>query len=341
MTQENKWNIINIAMGIMFENKFIVNNLLELIQVNYQHCDGYKYKKSTEVPFFGIKNIIIGKQGVSEAFGIRSGIRGFGNAICLDFQNDFKNIHLKISSDIFHITGCKKYEMGINVGENIIKIIEELDEDWIPFFNLSIDEKEDICNKALQILIENDNLLMYDDPIVLNRFNHIEIKYRKYALIIRNLLLFSYDYPNIESFTNKINKIIRLQTGQNSVFFKGKDIKIIDNHIYNGVYRCKINYEFFLPELALFFDNLNFLPQYHNFDKGHQLCITIPVDEIYVSQKIVKHKVIPVHKFIIHMNGTIQQSSPTSVEQAYNSFLIIYNHLIEFIKENKENEKKI
>ena len=285
-----EFKISNIVMGIVFNETFNIINLLELLPC--VHIPNFQYKKS--IPFFGIPNCIVSCQGEKEWRGIRVG-KGNKNAICIDYQNEIKNIHIKITNNKFHMTGCKSYEMGIKTALSCMELLSKVDEIWKYFYSLDIHLRIHLCETSLDLLLDKNNpdkILMFDSPVVHEKFSKINISLYQYAHIILQIIAFSYDYPNLESFYNKINKILNLQPCQQSLFYNGtsmfsspifstkikKNIPVsIYSPIYNGVYNYKYPFKIFLPDMAKALFSLGYTVEYHNIAKSNKMEVAIPV----------------------------------------------------------------
>ena len=327
-----KFNTSNVVMGVFFTEKFNIDNLFELLPCTYVSFD---YKKAIKIPFFGTSNCIISCQKEKEYRGLRN-TKGFKNALCLDFQNDCKNVHIKITGNKFHITGAKTFEKGMQDSEICLDIIKQIDFEWKEFFILNFEDKFSLCKKALNLLTFDDKLLMYDDELVFDRFSEIEKSFYKHSNILLKLLKFSYEYNTIELFAKKMDNIIKINPCENYIFNEGKEININKGIIYNGIYNYKYPFDFFLPEFSSKLNDRGYTVGYHNFLGSKKMDVSIHVlNDNNEPIEVLKYKKIPTHKFNINANGSVRQTSPTTTEVAYKNFLLLKKDILEINEELK------
>ena len=333
-----EFKISTIVMGVFFTEKFNILNLYELLPCKLVD---FTYKKGKKIPFFNDDKSIISLQMEKKSRGIRNG-GGFKNALCLDFQVNNKNMHIKITNNKFHITGAKSYEMGIDSAEKCLSLIKKIENEWKDFFILNYQDKYILCVLAFNFLKHDMNLLMFDREEVYERFKKLDIKFYKYANIILLLMSFSYEYNTIFSFSAKIDMILNLSISDKFIFNSGDEIKLKSPVIYNGIYNYKLKFteNIYLSDLSKKINNGNdrYIVSYHNTLSPHKIDISKQIfnkdNEPLIPKKYGK---IPSHKFTISSTGSIKQTSPTSTEDAYNEYLLIKNRINQYIEEIENN----
>jgi len=360
------FNFSNIVMGVIFNENFNIPNLLELLPCVY--VPDFQHKKTKTIPFFGIPNCIVSCQGEKEWRGVRNS-SGFKNAVCLDFQNEIKNVHIKITSNKFHITGAKSYEMGMETSMSCIRLINETDAIWKSFYSLPPEMRCKICQTAISLLIQDGTMFMFDSIEVYERFEQIPLFMYPYATIIYSMISFSYDYRSIELFYMKMNRLLNVQPCQKSLFHNGDEIIINSSKIYNGVYKYKYPFKIFLPEMSKHLFALGYVVEYHNIGKSNKMEVVIPVisenceegetdNDSPISslsstsslpllpkkKTSVKYRKVQAHKFNINTNGSVQQTSPTSSPIAYAKFVQLRQDIFkimydEYLLENQPTKK--
>ena len=332
------FNISNIVMGVFFNEKFHINNLFELLPCVI--VSSSEFKDHSKIPFFGIPNCIISCQKEKGYRGYRAK-NGFKNALCIDFQNDCKNIHIKITSNKFHITGAKSYEKGMEDSQKFLNIIKQVDLKWKNFFLLNKEDRFYLCKIAFDLLLFDNILLMYDCDEVFNRFQNINIILYKYSEILLDLIKFSYEYNTVEKFSEKMDSILKINPCEQYIFNEGSENKINKGIIYNGIYNYNYGFNLLLTEFSTRLSrNQQYIIGYHNFLTPGKMDISIHVlDDNNEPTEVLKYKKVPTHKFNINANGSVRQTSPTSTGEAYKYFLVVKEDILK-IKNEIENEEQ-
>ena len=341
-----KFKITNIVMGVFFVNIFNLRNLSELIPCIF--IPNFSYKKGKSIPFFGIENCVISCNSKYELRGIRKECKIFKNSVCVDFQNETKNIHIRISNNNFHITGSKSYEMGLKASQNFILLLHKVDAIWIKFYILDLGTKQKILEKSYFLLLHKNekDLLMFNDPEVLDRMKEIKKSdFGIYLDIIYQIILFSFDYPTVDRFYSKLQRILNLIPCKNSFFYNEDKLVLLGSKMYNGVYNYKYPFSFHLPRISKFLYEKGYIVSYDNISKptNMEVVITVPENEITfeytkdvtlkykTSKKESQYKKIPTHKFNINKNGSVLQTSPTLSSIAEEKFKIIRKEIFDFV----------
>lgn len=318
--------VSNMVMGITFSSELNLPNIFELLPC--VHIPGYSRNKDKEIPFFGVKNCIVSIQKENEFRGIR--INGaMKNMVCIDYQNECKNIHIKISKNKFHLTGPKSYEMGINTASNCLNFIKKIDRIWWSFFtNLTDEYKRYVADWAIYLLKkEDDSLKMFNDPTI--DFDILPDEIKEYKEIIQQFHLFTYDYPTIEMFTEKVNRVLKIVPCTHALLYYGDTIEISSVSVYNSVYDYNCGKELSLIALSQKLTSLNYQLSYHNTINPNQIMVIIPIVQDLENAAVYKTKKVPSHRFEINANGSIRQTSPTMYDAAREKYLEIIKLLTE------------
>ncbi len=341
------FKISNLIMGVTFKQNFNIINLYELLPI--VNISVFTLKKRDIIPFFGVSNCLVSCQNVLGGRGIRK-FPGLRNSIGLDFQGFNKNIHIKVSTNSFHITGIQSFEMGKEAAILCCHIFMQTDEIWKGFYKLGYDLRVDICKYCMELVSQNNEyeeveFLTLDSKLVIERLANMNESMLPYYNIIIQILLFTYEFSNITDFFNKLNKIVNIQPLKNSMFFYGDEKLSISTYpVYYLISKYKYPHRFFLPDLANFLHEKGFIVCYQNFTKPNIMILAIPImdsnkDEIESPSSITsdiseyKNKKIPMHLFTINTNGTTSQSGQCHPKDAYEKYLLIRGLIYKFYEE--------
>ena len=353
--EEMKFRINTIVMAINFCSRFNLENMYELLPCVI--IQNHEHKKSKKVPYFGIPNCIVSCQMEKKQRGVRN-VRGFKNSLCLDFQSHFKNIHIKITTaNKLNISGIKSFEMGLEAASSCLKLICQIEDIWKPFYILQHKDRLEICKIALDLLIYEETLLMFDDQRVIEKIKNLPEEYQPYLGIIQQIISFSYEHPSVSQFIDKINRLLKIQPMQYSIFHDGINLSVYSTRIYNAVYKYKYPFPIFLQDMAYSLFQKNYAVSYQNFTNGKELKIIIPVEENIPSPSdltvdevstdvsedsgisdlnVSKNKKIPVYKFRINTNGSVTQNAPTMIEKAFEKFKTLQKDIIDIYLDSLE-----
>ena len=326
------FKLSNIVMGIEFNAIFNIHNLFDLLPCYY--IPKYLYENEKKIPFFGIPNCIVTIQSEREAIGIRNS-KAIKNSTSIDFQNSNKNVHIKITGKKFHISGVQSVEMGKETAQTCLDFIYQIDKKWINFFSLPPDFREELAEKAIEVLFYDDEtLLMFDSDLANERLNKIS----ENREIIFQLISFSYFYFTPEKFKEKMKKILNIIPSGTSLFFSNfsseckveNKPEIIKTKIYNSIYNYKFPFMFLFSELSVELEKRGYMVDYRNVVKGNKMSIVVGITTEEKTKKV------PAHRFHLNKKGSVRQTSPVEREKA----LAVFEELRDIIFEiNDKNEK--
>ena len=339
-----KFKTSNLVTGVFFEQNFHLGNLYELLPC-VPVKNGFVFVAKKKIPFFGIPNCIVSCQSGYETRGIRT-TTCFKNTVCIDFQNEIKNIHIKITSNKFHITGVQSYEMVIETTKNCLRFLVQVDEMWKKFFMLDTDTRILICQVSFNLLKNGDEMLMFDNEEIYSRFENIPQDLQIYSDIILQIISFSYDYPNLSLFATKVDKILNLQPCKHSMIHNGEKISVIKLKVYNGIYNYKFNFNFYLPDFSNSIRSRGYIVDYHNYSKPTSVSVALRADTEMeedtdgesIASPPSKSKTIPKHLFIINTNGSVRQTSPTHPDVAFEKFSRLCKDVFEIVSPETSND---
>lgn len=198
----------------------VVSKMLTRVPVNFK----IKIVTNTreKVPFFGVNGCIIGIRYKGASCGIRVGGKQLNNCVAIDLQCCNKNVHLKLSPKKMTCVGVLSKEMGEESFGWILSYIQMVNGHWKHFHSLSSILQQDTLRWITEIMFKksddvNDDLYMFDDPIILELFDFIpdNVDYTT----AKYLSMFTYDaaeiillYQSFDVFISKIRKFYQLNT---------------------------------------------------------------------------------------------------------------------------------
>lgn len=329
---------------------------------NVEKSEKYYINKTLKIPFFGINDKIISVRYNLRSRGLRLNGNQLRNTVSIDLQIFNKNIHLKLTNTKIHITGCIDQDTLELIYHNIINHIKISNDNMLNIKNLLLINPEKKINTEKWILEnfkdESNNLLMYDNPILINKINEIKDNNLLDYLYIIYISMFSYDcqiYENLILKMKILNNLILENVNENNFCFK--NIPIFNKYIIcNGVYTYSLNYKISLIKLTSLLIENNYNSSYHNWHRSKFCDLFIKIDNDYENSPQTdidedefideddsdyddsnnKVEKIKGHRFKISSNGAIRQNSPTLKIYAYKAMI----QLLTFLNKNMSKIKR-
>lgn len=331
------------VIGVEFINNFLIENIYELLPI--VPIANFSFKKGTSLPYFNVDQAIVSVvpkiKNSKSILNMNRGVRtfldinspGFGNSVSVDFQTFDKNFNIKISSSKtiqskFHITGSKSLEMAQEVTNRLLFQIKLTEEAWKPFFRLKKHDKIEFINKILPIVSHNNTLLSYDT--ILKKLDEYEATFGEFFNCVKLIARYVLEDSQFDMYLNRLNRIVNLDVGSNSIFHTETDIVIKDYDIYNGSYIGNIGYSnLFLTHISIKLIELGYKVSFFNLGKPG-LNIVIPIiDSTIVHEKKIKQKV---HRFKISINGTVNLNSRGHFNDAITTGMSIINLIRDIVE---------
>lgn len=318
-TFENKASTVTMVASL--NTTVNIEVLYDLFSVMYpRNPDGTRFfhpkNIRNKIPFFGIPNSIICVKYKGKIRGIRQNEGQMNNVVSIDLQVCNKNINLKLAKTNIQLTGATSYEMGehafkvlcahVNMVNSNITHIRSIDADLrkktISWVLEQVNSKETLPTMNLE-LIENDKSI---DKITASF-----------------IWQFTEDFDTHEPYVEKIERI--------KSFIENESLQITDSElglenirISNSVYNFNLGKEVSLIQLTKHLMNKGFSVEFHNWNATH-LKISIPIEEEEESAKI------KAHRFSVHKNFSIKQTSPSCYEQAIEARNLFLSGISDYI----------
>lgn len=292
----------------------LVFNLISILHPRNPDESRFIHPKNirSKIPFFGIENAIVSAKYKGTSKGIRSGQNHMmNNVVSLDLNCMGKNINLKLARAKIQLTGATSYEMGeyafnvlcahINMIQKNLTYISELDasikkrtEEWVV---------ETVNNYDTQ---ETSKRLPYIDIDKINTASDSNLIDATYGTFIWQ---YTDDFDDFAGFADKVKYISEINTSIAECEVSASNI-----NISNSVYNFKIGEEISLIQLTKHLIKKGFSVEFHNWNASH-LKVSIPVIEN--GKNVVSNtNKLKAHRFSVHRNASIKQTSPTLYEVA-------------------------
>ncbi len=314
---DDEFQIINLIMGVNFETEFNISSIIKVLPVSY--CNIGCVKK---IEYYEVNNVVVRISAVDRNRGIikldkngKEKKTTMTNIIDIDYQNQDKNIHFKLSKENIHVTGIKSYNMFEKCIDNFIKLLVETEEKLKSL--LESNKVETIINAVVEA---SDGKYNYLNPVFFDRLHEIsnrddfDIVHTELLLgktceelnpdKLRSLLLSDVNLTPFPSGNYLYNEIPR-----------GKDIEI-----YNGMYTFIINKrDIVLMKLSVILEDEYDKKVYYVKSEDNSLTIK---DDIKIED-------------ISNMNNMILETDNKNIEY----FSCKYIPLLYNIKNKGNNEK--
>jgi len=254
---------------------------------------------------------------------IRRGMRtgAMNNMVSLDIQKNGKNIHLKVSSSAIISVGTSSLKEGENVFNTVINHIEEIQKK-INFIK-SLDKE--VVMKNILIFVK---ILEGKDLIPLSEIQELVQKTTDINKELVNIFLLYYqdfDKNQTDNYIKKINSLY----GDIDIF-EG-ELKCSESNIFNSVFytNCIKNIRVPLHLLAQYLSSFGIIVNYDNrTSEGVVVCFNVEEQKTSYNYASKEYK----HRFTIHMNGKIKQTSPSKQEEAHKYYFGLMNLIKKFFE---------
>lgn len=289
-------------------NLKFMSELITLLPIEYKINN--KKNNREKIPFFGVDKSIIGLSFGTERRGIRKGGGTMKGCLGIDIQCFEKNVHIKVTKENFNVMGVSSEDMARQSSIMLLSHMVMVNNLWKKFLNMSEENKKK-CISFLYDNIISDELLMYDDELFVNKLNELDGDIKT---VVKYLSMFTYDYPTIELFKEKIERLLFINT---TSFEKDNPIVLERYKIGNAVYNYKLGVELYMVQLCLGLKDRGYEGVlYENWHDPTKCNVMIPLSVVSDDEIITKKNKIQSHRFQINQCGAIRQTSPTDVDTA-------------------------
>lgn len=239
--------LTNLTMFPHFSTDLSLRNIYELFPC--VPINGIFFRPDKPLPYFGVEGIIISIK--SQDYGMR-GFRcqtkdgkfpgAMRNCISVDYQYYGKNTNIKIYKNFFQNCCMKSEEEGEDITNSFIEIINKLDETWKPFYELSHEEREEfITDYILPIVCDGNNILPTSSKTLNDNYDEIERTLIENGLdrfipVVKMFVSFVDFYKTYDEYMEKLNKVIFLETNEDSVFTIKGPLEFIGYMGNRGIY---------------------------------------------------------------------------------------------------------
>lgn len=317
-------NPTNMVLVTRLNNTLNLKTLYELITlVPCNFIFNKKQNDRNKIPYFGVEKIIISLRYDNKSRGIRKLGGSVPNVMSLDLQYLNKNIHFKISKDNFVLMGILAYDMGVKASHTCLNYLLMINKLWNKIKMLDKKIINDTVDYVLKIIeIDNNEILMYDDEILIEKLNsneNINYDFAKY------LTLFSYemvdqDISPYEAFKNKCELIKSFIENDEKCFNSDIETIITEIEISNSTFNYSVDVNFSMIQLARGFHNLGYGVSYNNRFEPKTIYLMIPLSSLESNKDVeifTNKKKIKAHRFQINHCGSIRQTSPTDIDTSF------------------------
>lgn len=313
--------LVNLTMFPEFANGFALQNLYELLPC--VPINGIYFDPGKPLPYFGTDGIIISlKSYLYGSRGFRCQTKdgkypgAMKNCISVDFQYISRNTNIKMFKTKFHICSLDSEDEGEEIMDFLMKMFQELEDVWRPFYNLSFQEREDFIIELILPVISDDNgnLLKTSDPEINDKFEYMISKLAEInalELIDAAKLIISYvDFcKTIDDFIVRSKTLMYLEVNPDSVFTISGKVEFVGFENTRGIYDGNLHQsDIILRHIAKELLNAGINCSYSN-EKGKTM-------EIITSTGLEDGKLTPtslIHQISINDTGTIKVFSPGKV----------------------------
>lgn len=260
------------------------------------------------VPYFGHEGILISIRYKGQARGYRAPVNmhSFGDA---DLQLDGRNYHFKLSPERINILGLNDPEKIRRPFEVMIEHIKQVERNWAPCRELSAEK----INATIFWVWHHITISHYPPTVVPSNVD------ARFALLLTTL---TNDSCSWQDFCDRSIRIL---------YYMQKPLYAQEPY-FRSMWTCNKVYNFKLPSrLSLHprvkkLHELGYKVSHHNIVNGKSLSVSVPVtsESPCSESKSGKADKPKFHRFTIRNAGTVNQTSPTSDEEAYH----VYRRLV-------------
>jgi hypothetical protein len=289
-----------------------------------------------KIPYFGIPNSIICVKYKGKIRGIRQNEGQMNNVVSIDLQVCDKNINLKLAKTKIQLTGATTHEMGahafsvlcahVNMIQGNLDYIRTLD--------------ENTCNDTISWVMqyiyefyEINGSLPYLDITAFP--NNIDIRLASF------IWQYIEDFDTFEPFQDKVQRVIDiLNDHELNILDNNYTLEPININISNSVYNFNMGKEVSLIQLSSHLMKKGFRCEFHNWNAN--LKVSIPIESEEMEDDIddasgtlhtnsTGNTKVKAHRFSIHKNFSIKQTSPSCYEQAMEARDLFISGLVDYI----------
>lgn len=325
-TFENKASTVTMIASL--NTTVNIELLYDLFSVMYpRNPDGSRFfhpkNIRNKIPFFGITNSIICVKYKGKIRGIRQNEGQMNNVVSIDLQVCNKNINLKLARTNIQLTGATSYEMGEHAFKVLCAHVNMINDNVAHIRSLEPELRKKTIEWVLEEVTSQREIRLAESPLIevkglpamdLEKINLTDGIDKKTASFMWQ---FTEDFDTLEPYLEKIERV--------STFINDETLKIIESElgldnirISNSVYNFNLGKEVSLIQLTKHLMKKGFSVEFHNWNATH-LKISIPIEEEETESVIepttTAHK-IKAHRFSVHKNFSIKQTSPSCYDQA-------------------------
>ena len=257
------------------------------------------------VPYFGHEGIIISIRYKGQARGYRAPVNmhSFGDA---DLQLDGRNYHFKLADGRINILGLNDPEKVRRPFEVMIEHMKQVERNFASARQLSVEK----VNPTIFWVWHHITISHYPPTVVPNNVD------ARLALLLTTL---TNDSCSFQDFSARVMVIL---------YYMQKPL-YENEPTFQSMWTCNKVYNFKLPNrLSLHprvkrLHELGYKVSHHNIVNGKSLSVSVPVTSESPCSESKRDKP-KFHRFTIRNAGTVNQTSPTSDEEAYR----VYRQLV-------------
>jgi hypothetical protein len=316
----------------------------ELFSVLYpRNGDGTRFMHPknirNKIPYFGVPNSIICVKYKGKIRGIRQNEGQMNNVISIDLQVCDKNINLKLAKTKIQLTGATSHEMGAHAFHVLCAHVNMIQANLDYIRSLS----EDVCNDTITWVMD----------YVYNRFTetgtlpYVDISMIDGSVLDSRLASFVWqyteDFDTFEAYQTKIQSVIDiLNDHELNILEDNQVLEPININISNSVYNFTLGKDVSLIQLSSHLMKKGFRCEFHNWNANLKVSIPIESDEMddddtasgtLHTNSTGNSAKVKAHRFSIHKNFSIKQTSPSCYEQAMEARDLFLYGLSDYVPE--------
>ena len=315
----------------------------------------FTVNNKVKVPFFGVSNSLIGVRYYTMSKGLKRSTNPRMNAVFLDLQYANKNIHVKISEHSIQMTGILSDEMGYEVVNCVLDHLQMNHNHLLYMKTVKNEVKINTANWILQRIHSHSNDA---DPMPILQLNPIDIPVHIDSQLAKYFLIHSYGLDTYEQFYTLLQRLLVY-----TQVYEG-DLSIRKLNVVTSMYNYDLGTKIALIPLALHLnDDPRFEVSLANWvGKSFQVTIgvtrenkgldispispdtikdleveKIPLDITEIEEETVDD--LHNHTITIYPKGTINQKSPSFVNEAYRAYIMIYSAIQDHLNAVNDNKQ--
>lgn len=313
--------LVNLTMYAEFSSDFNLRNLMILIPC--VKINDYVFDPEKPLPYFGVENIFVSKKShLWGSEGARCQTKdgkypgAMKNCVSIDYQVLQKNNNIKIFKNLFHMCGLACEQEGELITQFLIDTIDELEEIWRPFYNLSFEERCEFMNEiVLPIASENGQLHSINDDLLTQKYEQTceTLKTDGNENLINALRMcisFLEFQVDLASYRAKLESVLELTVNEDSIFTHEGKVHFSGFSEQEGIYNNKLPYS----SLVLGFIVMKLLEMGIDASFANEKDKKI---QINIISGIEDGKMTPtslIHQITLNYSGTLKIISPGKTE---------------------------